>query len=46
MGKPAGALYIDDQAARVRGDDGYGWEEVWREVDNLEGKDRYGNPIP
>jgi hypothetical protein len=45
MGKPAGAIYIDDKAARVRGDDLTGWEEVWKEVEDLEGKDRYGNPL-
>ena len=45
MRKPAGAIYIDDKAARVRGDDETGWEEVWEEIDNLDGKDRYGNPL-
>ena len=45
MGKPAGAIYIDDKAARVRGDNETGWEEVWEEIDNLDGKDRYGNPL-
>ena len=45
MGKPAGAIYIDDKAARVRGDDESGWEEVWKEVDALKDKDKYGNPI-
>ena len=44
MGKPAGAIYIDDKAARVRGDDESGWAEVWKEMEALEGKDRYGNP--
>ena len=43
MGKPAGVLYIDDKAARVRGNDKEGWSEVWEEVKNLEGRDRYGN---
>ena len=43
MGKPAGVLYIDDKAARVRGNDTDGWSEVWKEVDDLEGKDKYGN---
>jgi ATP-dependent phosphoenolpyruvate carboxykinase len=45
MGKLAGVLYIDDKAARVLGDDESGWSDVWKEVSNLEGKDRYGNPI-
>ena len=45
MGKTAGAIYIDDKAARVRGDNETGWEEVWEEIDNLDGKDRYGNPL-
>ena len=43
MGKPAGVLYIDDKAARVRGNDTDGWSEVWKEVSDLEGKDKYGN---
>ena len=43
MGKPAGVLYIDDKAARVNGDSKEGWFEVWKEVQNLEGKDKYGN---
>ena len=43
MGKPAGVLYIDDKAARVRGDDSDGWDQVWKEVEDLEGKDKYGN---
>tara|TARA_Y100000593_G_scaffold80119_1_gene149429 strand:+ start:56 stop:499 length:444 start_codon:yes stop_codon:yes gene_type:complete len=43
MGKPAGVLYIDDKAARVRGNDVAGWEEVWKEVEDLKGKDKYGN---
>ena len=42
MGKPAGVLYIDDKAARVRGDSQKGWRDVWDEVDELEGKNRYG----
>ena len=45
MGKPAGAIYIDDKAARVRGDDESGWEEVWTEIGELKDKDRYGNPL-
>ena len=45
MGKPAGAIYIDDKAARVRGDSEDGWNEVWKEIDALKDKDRYGNPI-
>jgi len=45
MGKPAGALYIDDKAARVRADDESGWKEVWKEVDALKDKDKYGNSI-
>jgi len=43
MGKVAGVLYIDDKAARVRGNDAAGWEDVWKEVGDLKGKDRYGN---
>ena len=43
MGKIAGALYIDDKAARVTGDDAEGWNNVWREVEDLEGRDQYGN---
>jgi len=43
MGKPAGVMYIDDKAARVNGDDDSGWEQVWEEIDNLNGKDKYGN---
>ena len=43
MGKPAGVLYIDDKAARVNGNSKEGWFEVWKEVKNLEGKDKYGN---
>ena len=45
MGKPAGAMYIDDKAARVKGDDDEGWLQVWEEIDNLQGRDRYGNKI-
>ena len=44
MGKPAGAIYIDDKAARVENDSQEGWYQVWKEVKNLEGKDKYGNP--
>ena len=44
MGKPAGAIYIDDKAARVEEDSQEGWYQVWKEVKNLEGKDKYGNP--
>ena len=43
MGKPAGALYIDDKAARVTANDEEGWSQVWHEVSDLDGKDRYGN---
>ena len=45
MGKPPGVLYIDDKAARVEGDDDGGWSQVWKEIDNLQGKDKYGNTI-
>lgn len=45
MGKPAGVLYIDDKAARVNGNDQEGWSGVWEEVENLNGKDKYGNPL-
>lgn len=43
MGKVAGVLYIDDKAARVRSNDEVGWAEVWKEVADLKGRDRYGN---
>ena len=45
MGKLAGIMYIDDKAARVEGDTEDGWSQVWKEIDNLKGKDRYGNPV-
>lgn len=45
MGKPAGAIYIDDKAARVESDSENGWSQVWKEIDNLKDKDRYGNPM-
>ena len=43
MGKPPAVLYIDDKAARVRGNDEGGWGEVWKEVEELKGRDKYGN---
>jgi capsule biosynthesis phosphatase len=43
MGKPAGIMYIDDKAARVDGDNEDGWQQVWDEIENLNGKDKYGN---
>jgi len=43
MGKPAGAMYIDDKAARVTGDDKEGWSQVWEEEPSLKNKDKYGN---
>jgi hypothetical protein len=45
MGKPAGAIYIDDKAARVEEDSQEGWGQVWKEVHNLKGRDRYGNKL-
>lgn len=45
MGKIAGVLYIDDKAARVKGDDEHGWSQVWEEIDNLQGRDKYGNIV-
>ena len=45
MGKPAGAIYIDDKAARVENDSQEGWYQVWQEVHNLQGRDKYGNPL-
>jgi hypothetical protein len=45
MGKPAGVMYIDDKAARVKGDSEDGWLQVWEEMQNLKGRDRYGNPL-
>ena len=45
MGKPAGVMYIDDKAARVEGDSEEGWGQVWKEIENLKGKDKYGNVI-
>lgn len=45
MGKLAGVMYIDDKAARVEDDSEDGWTQVWKEIDNLEGRDRYGRKI-
>ena len=45
MGKPAGVMYIDDKAARVRSNDSDGWRDVWHEIDALENRDKYGNPL-
>ena len=45
MGKPAGAIYIDDKAARVENDSQEGWYQVGQEVHNLQGRDKYGNPL-
>jgi len=45
MGKIAGVLYIDDKAARVNGDSEDGWEDVWKEIDDLTDRDRYGRKI-
>ena len=45
MGKPAGAIYIDDKAARVEEDSQEGWGQVWKEVHNLKDRDRYGNKL-
>jgi len=45
MGKPAGVMYIDDKAARVESDSDEGWTQVWREIENLKGKDKYGNVV-
>ena len=45
MGKPAGVMYIDDKAARVNSDNADGWQQIWDEVDNLDGRDKYGNVI-
>ena len=45
MGKLAGVMYIDDKAARVRSNDEDGWTQVWEEIDDLEGRDRYGRKI-
>ena len=45
MGKPAGVMYIDDKAARVTSDSEDGWSQVWDEIANLEGRDRYGNAL-
>ena len=45
MGKPPGVMYIDDKAARVNGDDESGWKQVWDEIDNLKGRDKYGNKL-
>ena len=39
MGKIAGVMYIDDKAARVRSDDEDGWNQVWEEIEDLEGWD-------
>ena len=45
MGTPAGAIYIDDKAARVENESQEGWYQVWQEVHNLQGRDKYGNPL-
>ena len=45
MGKPAGVMYIDDKAARVTADDADGWSQVWDEIENLKGRDQYGNIV-
>ena len=45
MGKPPGVMYIDDKADRVNGDDESGWKQIWDEIENLNGKDKYGNKI-
>ena len=45
MGKIAGVLYIDDKAARVNGDSEDGWGDVWKEIDDLADRDRYGRKI-
>ena len=45
MGKLAGVLYIDDKAARVESDNEDGWGQVWKEIEDLEGRDRYGRKI-
>lgn len=45
MGKPAGVMYIDDKAARVAGNDSNGWSQVWREIEELKGKDKFGNHV-
>ncbi len=45
MGKPAGVMYIDDKAARVESDSDEGWTQVWKEIENLKGKDKYGNVV-
>jgi len=45
MGKLAGVMYIDDKAARVEDDSEDGWTQVWKEIDNLDGRDRYGRKI-
>ena len=45
MGKPAGAIYIDDKAARVEEDSQEGWGQGWKEVHNLKDRDRYGNKL-
>ena len=45
MGKHAGAIYIDYKAARVENDSQEGWYQVWQEVHNLQGRDKYGNPL-
>jgi len=45
MGKPAGVMYIDDKAARVTADDDDGWSQVWDEIQNLKGRDQYGNIV-
>ena len=45
MGKVAGALYVDDKAARVDEDTEKGWDFFWKELEEIKKKDRYGNYI-
>lgn len=45
MGKPAGVMYIDDKAARVEGNSMSGWTQVWKEIEALKGKDKFGNHV-
>lgn len=43
MGKVAGAMYVDDKAARVDQDTKEGWSFFWKELEEIKKKDRYGN---
>lgn len=45
MGKVAGAIYVDDKAVRVDEDTEKGWSFFWKELGEIDKKDKYGNYI-